>query len=58
MGSRVEEHVQELENWRWAGRLGSQGGHVYELENLEGSLGDGQVLHSRRGSRGEDAPLP
>ena len=52
LGSREEEHIQELENFvkRWAGRLGSQGGHVHELENLESSLGDGEVLHSRRGS--------
>ena len=60
MGSREEEHIQELNNlvWRWAGRLGSQGGHVQEMENLDSSLGDGEALHSRRGSRGEDAPFP
>ena len=60
MGSREEEHVQELENLvkRGAGRLGSQGRHIHEPENLESSQGDGEVLPSRRGSRGEDAPLP
>ena len=26
--------------------VGLPGGHVYELENLESSLGDGEVLHS------------
>ena len=50
VGSRVKEHVQELENlvWWWAGRLGSKGGHVHKLENLDSSLGDGEALHSRR----------